>query len=238
MNRRTLCFLNMAVVVVAGACTQVDPSTTTESNVVENGPRMDVFACQTDAAFYDGTVQHLDFAVTDIDEPDRVDLVWPSGDGLPIRVVPSDSPLSALNENVSVAREDGKIVISGDSDGFFSATLALLEDGGFRKGSVDLDDSGDESGHPYIGGDQSTTVSCSVVSTNATAACRADSDCGSGRVCAIPQCEPSGPCPAATCVFAPGRCYTNGDCKSGTECALPACEPGGACPAGTCVTKS
>ncbi|MCX5791097.1 MAG: hypothetical protein NTY45_02600 [Elusimicrobia bacterium] len=68
-------------------------------------------------------------------------------EGNPIRVVPAQNYLEALNENISVSEEKGNIVISGDSDGFFLVRLTLYSASGFAKGEFQLKDIGEGCGN-------------------------------------------------------------------------------------------
>jgi hypothetical protein len=65
----------------------------------------------------------------------------------PVRVVPAQNYLEALNENISVSEEKGNIVISGDSDGFFLVRLTLFSASGFAKGEFQLKDIGEGCGN-------------------------------------------------------------------------------------------
>jgi hypothetical protein len=126
-----------------------------------------LFECQTDQPMTDGLTHTMRFSVVGLDQPGfDEDFVWPEEDdsdcsGCPVTVAPADSPFVALNENGVVKREDGKLVVEGDSDGFYWAYLVMYENSGYTQGYVRLEDGGgyvDE----YYG-----EASCTVTRTTA-----------------------------------------------------------------------
>ena len=120
-----LALTTLGLALSVSACSDSDGKTDADQNLTQAKPRIDAFACKTDEPFYDGDVHEARFAVSALDDADGIDVVWPDGDDLAISTTPADSPLAALNENLSIRRDDGTMVISGDSDGFFLSLIHI-----------------------------------------------------------------------------------------------------------------
>jgi hypothetical protein len=125
---------------------------------------VEAFTCQTARPFYDGKVHTLRFSVEHLADPEQTDLVWPDElDALAIEVDPEDSFLVGLNENNTITLEDGKLFISGDSDGFYWSHLVLFENSGLTKGYVRLEDNvGEDGDGGFIGGGKYSEVWCTL----------------------------------------------------------------------------
>ncbi len=109
-----------------------------------------LFSCETNKPMADGVRHTMNFAVVGLDQPGfDEDFLWPedeegAGDcpECPITVDPADSPFMALNENAVVMRDNGKLIVEGDADGFYWVTLVMYENSGYTKGYVRVEDGG------------------------------------------------------------------------------------------------
>jgi hypothetical protein len=124
------------------------------------------FECVTAQPMTDGVRHTMRFSVVGLDQPGYdEDFVWPEEDdsecsGCPVTVTPSDSPFVALNENGVVRRDDGKLIVEGDSDGFYWAYLVMYQNSGYTSGYVRLEDGGGYVDEFY------SVASCTVTKTS------------------------------------------------------------------------
>ncbi|MBW2528919.1 MAG: hypothetical protein JRI23_32385 [Deltaproteobacteria bacterium] len=108
-----------------------------------------LFQCETQEPLADGVKHTISFSVVGLDQQGfDEDFLWPEEDGegdcpeCPVQVSPADSPLWALNENGVVIREDGKLIVEGDADGFYWVYLVMYENSGYTRGYVRIEDGG------------------------------------------------------------------------------------------------
>lgn len=108
-----------------------------------------LFQCETQEPMADGVKHTMTFSVVGLNQPGfDEDFVWPEDEddencpGCPVTVTPEDSDFIALNENGGVRREDGKLIVDGDADGFYWAYLVMYEDSGYTRGYVRIEDGG------------------------------------------------------------------------------------------------
>ncbi len=144
----TLLVAPFTLALLAGGCAtegdvadEAAHSTATES--------VHAFECVTVQPMEDGTKHALSFSVVGLDAPDfDEDFLWPDDEsdddcpGCPVSVTPSESLLTALNENGVVKRDGGNLLVEGDADGFYAVTMKLFENSGYTKGYVRIEDGG------------------------------------------------------------------------------------------------
>ena len=107
------------------------------------------FQCTTMRPMADGTKHNLKFSVVGLSAPEfDEDFLWPDDEenvdcpGCPVAVEPERSDLEALNANGVVMRDDSKLILEGDADGFYWVTLALYKNSDYTKGYVRVEDGG------------------------------------------------------------------------------------------------
>jgi len=114
------------------------------------------FECKTSGKFYGAKTHTVSFTVLNAQKAlskSKGDVysafVQDEDDYSVVSVSPSNSKLAALDENGGARISNGKLIMEGDSDGFFLVELVLYRNSGFSKGYVSLTDTGEGIGDQY-----------------------------------------------------------------------------------------
>jgi hypothetical protein len=147
---------SLLFVVALAGCGGSD-SGSEEDNLTAQVPLGDVaFTCKTLGKFAGAKTHTVSFTIDDA----RASLKKKSGEVFShfrqneddfsiVEVTPESSKLEALNENAGAQIKKDKLVIDGDSDGFFLVELVLYRNSSFKNGYVKLVDMGEGIGDQY-----------------------------------------------------------------------------------------
>jgi hypothetical protein len=147
---------SLLIVVALAGCGGSD-SGSEEGNLTAQIPLGNVeFTCKTTGKFEGAKTHTVKFTIDDA----RKSLSKKSGeifskfeqdedDYSIVDVTPESSKLEALNENSGAQLKKDRLVIDGDSDGFYLVELVLYRNSGFKNGYVKLVDSGEGIGDQY-----------------------------------------------------------------------------------------